>query len=113
MELARCRQQYVLRSWRTPSMDAFPSREEGIQYGESHLSSLLTTHELPHILDESVDNNERMSCSSPGLVSRQSVKPLQDCLDVLLLEKSLYKFDCVVLRKVKRRREQTHLIVAP
>ena len=77
-----------------------------------NIRSLLTIHELPHILDESVDNSERMSRSSPGLVLRQSVKPLQDCLDVLLLEKFLYEFDCVVLSKVKHRRERTHLIVA-
>src|SRR5712691_10636762 len=64
-------------------------------------SSLLTIHELLHILDESVDNSERMSCSSPGLVLRQSVKPLEDCLDVFLLEKILNKFDCVVLSKSK------------
>jgi len=75
-------------------------------------SALLTIHELPHILDQSVDNRERLSCSSPDLVLRQSVKPVQDCLDVLLLEKFLHKFDCVLLSKVKRRRERTHLIVA-
>jgi len=39
-------------------------------------SSLLTIHELPHILGESVDNSESMSCSSPGLILRQSVEPL-------------------------------------
>ena len=75
-------------------------------------SALLTIHEHPHILDESVDNGERMSCSSPGLVLRQSVKPLEDCPDVLLFEKFLYEFDCVLLGKVKRRRERTHLNVA-
>ena len=74
--------------------------------------SLLTIHELPHILDKPVDNSKHMSRSSPGLVLRQTVKPLQDCLDVLLLEKFLYKFDCMSLSKVKRRREQTHSIVA-
>jgi len=63
-------------------------------------SSLLTIHEHPHILDEAVDNSERMSYGSPGLVMRQSVKPLQDCLDILLLDKFLYRFDCVVLSKV-------------
>jgi len=75
-------------------------------------SSLLTIHDVPHILYESVDNSESMSCSSPGLVLRQSVKPLQHCLNVLLLEECIYGFDCVVLRKVKHRRDQTHLIVA-
>ncbi len=94
-------------------MDALPSREKSIQYTPDYQSSSLPTiHELPHVLDESVDNSERMSCSSLGLVSRQPVKPLQDCLDVLLLEKILYKFDCVVLSKVKRRGKRTHVVVA-
>jgi len=85
-------------------MDALPSREKNIQETPDYKkSSLLTIHELPHILGESVDNSERMSCSSPGLVLRQSVEPLQDCLDVLLLEKIPYKFDCVVVSKVRRR----------
>jgi len=75
-------------------------------------SSLLTANELPHILDESVDNRESMSCSSPSLVLCQSAKPLQHCLNVLLLDKLLYKFDCVVLSNVKHRQERAHLIVA-
>jgi len=94
-------------------MDALPSREKGIQEMPDYKpSSLLTIHELPHVLGESVDNSERMGCSSLSLVSSQSVKPLEDCLDVFLLEKFLHKFDYVVLSKVKRRRERTHLIVA-
>ena len=94
-------------------MDALPSREKSIQELPGYKPSLmLTIHELPHVLDKSVDNSEGMSCSSLGLISRQPVKPLQDCLDVLLLEKILYEFNCVVLSKVKHRRERTHLIVA-
>ena len=93
-------------------MDDFPSKDEGINTVDHNPSAFLTMHELPHILDESVNNSERLSCSSPGLVFRQSVKPTKDCLDVLLLEKSLHKFDCVLLSKVKHRRERTHLIVA-
>jgi len=75
-------------------------------------STFLTIHELPHILDESVDNSERLSCSTSDLVLRQTVKPVQDRLDILLLEKFLHKSDCALLSKVKRRREQTHSIVA-
>ena len=94
-------------------MDALPSREKSIQELPDYKpSSLLTIHELPHVLNESVDNSEGMSCSSLGLVSRQPVKPLQDCVDVLLLENFLYEFDWVVLSKVKLWRERTHLIVA-
>jgi len=93
-------------------MDAFPSREKSIKETPGYKPSLsLTIHELPHVLDESVDNSERMGCSILGLVSRQPVKPLEDCFDVLLLEKFLDKFDCVLLSKEKRRRERTHLIV--
>ena len=79
---------------------------------DHNTSGLLTIHELPHTLDESVDNSECLSCSSPDLVLRQSVKPIQHCPDVLLLEKCLYKFDYMVLSKVQRRRERTHLTVA-
>ena len=94
-------------------MDALPSREKSIQETPDYNpSSLLTIHKLSHVLDESVDNSERMSCSSLGLVSRQSVKPPQDGFDVLLLEKFLHTLDFVVLSKVKRRRERTHLVVA-
>jgi len=85
-------------------MDALPSRERSIQETPDYkASSLLTIHEPPHVLGESVDNSERMSCSILGLVSSQSVKPLEDCLDVPLLEKFLHKFDCVVLSKEKCR----------
>ena len=94
-------------------MDALPSREKSIQETPDYKpSSLLTIHELLHVLDESMDNSKGMSCSGLGLVSCQPVKPLQDCRDVLLLEKSLYEFDCVALSEVKLGRERTHLIVA-
>ena len=82
-------------------MDALPSREKSIQEMPDYKpSSLLTIYELLHVLDESVDNSEGMSCSILGLLSCQPVKPLQDCRDVLLLEKFRYEFDCVVVRKV-------------
>jgi len=85
-------------------MDALPSRVKSIQETPDYKpSSLLTIHELPHVLGDSVDNSESMSCSILGLVSCQPVKPLEDCFDVLLLEKILDKFDCVALSKVKRR----------
>jgi hypothetical protein len=94
-------------------MDALPSSKKRIQEIPDYKpSSLLTIHELPHVLDESVDNSEGMSCSSLGLVSRQPVKPLQYRRDVVLSEKFLYEFDCVVVSKVKVRRKRTHLIVA-
>jgi len=61
-------------------------------------SPLLTIHELPHILDESVDNGENVGCGSPSLVLREPVQPLQYCLGVLL-EKPFHKLDCVALSK--------------
>ena len=94
-------------------MAASPSGEKSIQETSDYKpSGLLTIHELLHIREVSVDNSGRMSCSRPGLVLRQSVKPRKYCLDALLLEKFLYKFDCMVLSKVKRRRGRTHLIAA-
>ena len=73
---------------------------------------LLTIHKLPHILNESMDNSERMSCSDPSLILRQPVKPFQHCFDILLLEEFLDKFNCVAMGKVKHRRVRTHVIVA-
>ena len=75
-------------------------------------SLFFTIHELPHILDESMDNSERMSCSDPSFVLRKPVKPFQHCFDVLLLEIFLDKFNCVVMSKVKCCRDRTHLILA-
>ena len=59
-----------------------------------------------------MDNSERMSCSDPSLILRQPVKPFQHRFDVLLLEEFLDRFNCVVISKVKHRRDQTHLTVA-
>jgi hypothetical protein len=42
-------------------------------------------------------NLEILSSSRPSLVVHESVQPLQDCLDFLLSESLLYKFDCVPL----------------
>jgi hypothetical protein len=58
---------------------------------------LLTVHDHPHILDETVDNLEGLSCGNPSLVLRESVESLQDRIDVLL--SFLYKFDWIALSK--------------
>ena len=73
---------------------------------------LLTVHDHTHILDETVDDSECLSCGSSSFVLRESVKPLEDRLNILLPENLRYKFDCVVLSKITRLRERTHLIVA-
>ena len=72
---------------------------------------LLTVHDHTHILDEAVDDLERLSCGSSSLVLCESVQPLQDRLNVLPTEASLYKFDCVALSKVTGQEERTDLVV--
>jgi hypothetical protein len=75
------------------------------------MSTLLTGHDHPHILDETVDDLESLRCGSPSLVLRESVDSLQDHLDVLL--SFLEEFDCIALSKATRpsQQEQTHSIV--
>ena len=58
------------------------------------LGHLLTVHGCAHILGETVDDFESLSCGRQSLILRESVQPLQDFLDVLLSENLLYKFDC-------------------
>jgi len=72
---------------------------------------LLTVHDRAHILDETVDDLEDLSCGCPSLILRESVQPLQDRFDVLLSENPLHKFDYVAVSKATRQREKTHLIV--
>ncbi len=62
---------------------------------------LLTIHDHAHILDETVNYVECLTCGSPSLVLRESVQPLQDGLDIILSEGFLHKFDCAALSKVK------------
>lgn len=63
-------------------------------------SAFPTSHEFLHILQESVDDTESLSCSDLMLVLRESVQPLENWRDILMLEKFLYIFDCVALSKV-------------
>ena len=72
---------------------------------------LLTIHDHTHILDEAVDDLERLSRGSSSLILREAVQPLQDRLDVLPTEASFYKFDCIALSKVTAQQERTHLVV--
>jgi hypothetical protein len=59
---------------------------------------LLTVQNHAHILDETVDDLESPRCGSPSHILRESVQPLQDCLEFLLHEEFLYKFYCVAMR---------------
>ena len=75
---------------------------------------LLTVHGLSHILGESTNDLERLSCGSPNLVLREAIKPLQGRLNVFIPDQVLYKIDCVrvALSRVTRQRERTHLVDA-
>jgi hypothetical protein len=65
---------------------------------------LLTIHDYPRTLDETVDNLENLSCCGPSLVLGESVEPLQDQFDVILSESFLYEFDYVGLSKETSQR---------
>jgi hypothetical protein len=67
---------------------------------------LLTVHDHPHILDETINDLEGLSCGNPSLVLRESVESLQDRFDVLL--SFLYKSDWIALSRVTPQREPTH-----
>lgn len=58
---------------------------------------LLTFHDHPHILDETVDDLEHLGCGSLSLVLGKSVEPLKDRLDVYL--PFLNEFNCIALNK--------------
>jgi hypothetical protein len=77
------------------------------------MSTLLTGHDHPHILDETVDDLESLRCGSPSLVLRESVDSLQDRLDVLLSFLEEFDCQCIALSKATRpsQQEQTHSIV--
>ena len=72
---------------------------------------LLTVRDHRHVLDETVDNIESLSCSRSRLIFCEPVQPLQDRVDVLLSENLPDDFDCVALSKVTGRRKRTHLVV--
>ena len=69
---------------------------------------LLTIDDHTHILDEAMEDLECLSRGSSSFVLRESVQPLQDRLDALLLEKVLYRVDCLLLSKITLWRERTH-----
>ena len=72
---------------------------------------MLTVQNHAHILDETVDDLESLRCGSPSHILRESVQPLQDCLEFLLPEEFLYKFYWVAMRSVVlRQRVCTHLV---
>ena len=70
---------------------------------------LLTVHDHPHILDETVNDLQSLSYDNPRLVLRESFESLQDRFNVLL--SFLYKFDWVGLSKATPQRERTYWIV--
>jgi len=58
---------------------------------------LLTIHHHPHILDKTINDFECLRGSYSSLILGEPIQPLKYCLDLLLSEKLLYKFFCVVL----------------
>jgi hypothetical protein len=64
---------------------------------------LLTIHDHPHALDETMNDGKGLGCGRPSFVMRESVQSLQDCLDIFLSENFLHKFDCDVLSRVTRQ----------
>ncbi len=58
---------------------------------------LLTVHHHPHILDKTIYDFEGLRGSYPSLILSEPIQSLEYCLDLLLSEKLLNKFFCVVL----------------
>jgi len=57
----------------------------------------LTVYDHPHILEEAIDDLERLRRRRPSLVLSESVQPLKNRIDLILSEKFLYKFLCIPL----------------
>ena len=54
---------------------------------------LLTAHDHPHTLDKAVDNLENLGRCRTSLVFRESVKPFQDQIDIVLSEDFLHEYN--------------------
>ena len=72
---------------------------------------MLTVHDHAQIVDETVDDLDSFSRGNASLVLCESIKPLQDRLNILLTKEFLDKFYYVTLSKVLRQQERTHSIV--
>ena len=66
----------------------------------------LTVYDRPHILDETVDDLEGLRCRHPGLILSESVKPLKNCIYVILSEKLLHKFLCIAMIPLSQETHQ-------
>jgi hypothetical protein len=58
---------------------------------------LLTVHYHPHVLDETINDFERLRGSYSSFILGEPIQSLEYCLDLLLSEKLLNKFYCLVL----------------
>jgi hypothetical protein len=56
---------------------------------------LLTVNHIPHILEKTIDDLERLSRSYPSLIPGEPIQPLKHRLDVLPPELLLDKRFCV------------------
>ena len=64
------------------------------QQTTNHLKPL-TFYDHSHILNETVDDLKRLSCSRPSFVLGKSVQPLKNRLNLILSEELLYEFLCI------------------
>jgi hypothetical protein len=76
--------------------------ERNVEYmASTNRIRLLTFQDHAHIVDKTVDNLESVNRGTADLVLCESVKPLQDRLNAVILgEKPLHKFYCIALNKV-------------
>ena len=73
------------------------------QHQVTSLGDLLTVHRHPHSLNKTVDNLKDLCCGYPSFVLRESIQPLENCVNVLPSRKLLYKFLSVTLNQVERQ----------
>lgn len=62
---------------------------------------LLTIHEHPHILDETVYDHESLNHGHPSLILRESFQSSQDRLDHRSSKTLFYGFNCMVLSEIQ------------
>ena len=75
-----------------------PCRLEGSVLNRQWMTNQMnsfTFYDNSHILDETIDNLKRLSCSRPSFVLGKSVQPLENRLGLILSEELLYKFLCI------------------
>ena len=70
------------------------------------MERILTIHDGPPMLDETVDNFESLSGSRTTLIQSQPIQPLDRCFDILLSPKLPHKFLCPIESTVVANKEK-------